>query len=766
MNKKNYEVLAPVGNYEMLDAAIKAGANAVYLGGKLFSARAFADNFSLEEIKEIVKLCHSNNIKVFITVNTLLHDYELNDAINYIIDLYNIDIDAVLVQDLGLLSLIKKYIPDLPVHASTQINIYNYYGAKLMKELGFSRVVLSRETPIEEIEYISKNVDIELEVFVHGSLCVATSGQCLMSSYIGGRSGNRGKCAQPCRREYIAYDSGKNTISKFTDYMSYLSPKDLCTIKNVNKLKELGVKSFKIEGRMKKPEYVYTVVKTYSNKLSGKDTDGKILDEVSNRGYTKGLLNHDYGKTFIEINRSKSKKGLVIGKIISEQSKRGIKFLEDTVKGDILLVETEKGKIIQLTLVDNYLKGQKLFNEYIYDSKINSEVRRASSMDIKKELANKSIDNIKKINFNFIATIDKKPVLYASYEDVKISVEHDQVVYKAINQPIGEDKIREQLSKLGNTNYELNLLNIEIDKDIFIPVKILNQMRRDAIAELDNILNTFNKRKYISNIDIEFEKLNKKNQESININLELINSYEIEENKYGDIYSNVLIEDGYYKFPRLATTKDLDKLYSKIYNSKIKGFVVNNLGDIQFLKDKNITGKIIGDIGLNILNSQSYVFLKKLGLDRLTLSTELNIEEINSIIKIIDNDFEIISYGYLTSMVMKNCPFSSIKNCIDDSKCSNCKFSKNMYLKNENNEYFLVNRYYNYSELYHSEKLNSIELIDKIDFMHGGNIRIIEFDGNLKEKLKSFNNVVNKGNKSRINENEEFTKGHFVKGID
>lgn len=766
MKDFNYEVLAPVGNYEMLEAAIKSGANAIYLGGKLFNARAFADNFTLENIKEIVKLCHSNNIKVFVTVNTLLHDYELEEAINYIIDLYNIDIDAVIIQDLGLLSLIKKFVPDLPVHASTQINIYNYYGVKIMKELGFSRVVLARETPIEEIKYITENIDIELEVFIHGSLCVATSGQCLMSSYIGGRSGNRGKCAQPCRREYSVADFEKNTIGKFEEYKSFLSPKDLCTIDNVEELRDLGVKSFKIEGRMKKPEYVYTVVSTYSNKLANNHINEKNLEEVSNRGYTKGLLNNDFGRSFIEIDRIRNKKGLIVGKIISDKNKIGIKFSENVFSGDILLVETIKGKVIQLTVVDDYSKGQVLFSDYIYDGKVNSDIRRASSIKIKEELKEKSIGDRKKVIFKFNAFVDSEPELFVKYKDIDVSVKHEQRVYKAVNQPISEEKIKEQLSKLGNTNYILEHIDVNMDKDIFIPVKILNQLRRDGILELDSILNNFHKREYITNVEVDFEVLDKEVQNKTNLNIEVINGKDNLNNKYGDIYSNIFNEDYYFKMPRLVTTKDLEKLYTDIKNKDIKGYLINNIGDLQFLRDKGLNGEIIGDIGLNVLNSKTYIFLKSLNIDRITLSTELNSREINELIPLIDNDFEIVVHGYLTSMVMRNCPFSSIKKCIDDSNCENCRYSKDIYLKNENNEYFLVNRFEKYSELYHNKILNSITVVDEIDFNKSGNIRIVEYN-EISNVAKDYFNKINRGINSKLNYDEnKYTKGHFVKGID
>ncbi len=764
MNKDKFEVLAPVGNDAMLSAAIKAGADAVYLGGKLFSARAFAENFTIDNIKDLVKKCHSNGVKVYITVNTLLHEYELEEALNYIIDLYNVDVDAVIIQDLGLLSLIKEHIPKLEVHASTQINIYNYYGAKMMKELGFKRVVLSRETTFEEIKYIAENVDIELEVFIHGSLCVATSGQCLMSSYIGGRSGNRGKCAQPCRKEYEVYNKSFERVS--TESKSYLSPKDLCTIDNINELRDLGVKSFKIEGRMKKPEYVYTVVDSYKKKLNDENTNLEKLDEVSNRGYTKGLIFHEYGNSFIETNRAKSKKGTVVGKIISNKNKRGIIFTKETLKGDILLIETEKGKIIQFTLKEDYSLGSTIYDEYIYDAKINSSVIRTSSIEIKEELLNKKIDSNKSIDFKFSAKLGETAKLFVFYKDINFLIESDNIILKAVNQPIHMDKVKEQLSKLGNTNYILNSISIEMEENLFIPIKILNKMRRDAVNLLDSSINNFNKREFLSYATVEFKDITKDSKNIVSVNSEIINGVDNIINEYGDIYSNKFLNDFeyYFKLPRLSMTEDLNNLKNNKNYKNVKGFLINNLGDISFIRENFPEKLIIGDIGLNVLNSKTYEVLRKLDISRITLSTELNIDEINEIINHIDDKFEIVAHGILTSMVLKNCPFSPLKGCKHDNYCNNCKYANDYYLKNDRDEYFLVNRYNGYSELYNSNKLYSYDIINKIDFNGSGSIRIINYKN--KESLEElyYNNINNKKIKKISFDN--YTKGHLEKGID
>ncbi|NMA57295.1 peptidase U32 family protein, partial [Clostridium cochlearium] len=281
---KKVELLAPAGSIDSLYAAVQSGADAVYLGGSKFSARAYASNFNEEIMRKAVDYCHIYGVKVYVTVNILLKEKELKEALEYIRYLYNIGVDALIIQDTGLFYLIKKYFPDFEIHASTQMTIHNIQGAKLLQEVGFERIVLARELSIEEIRNISNNLKVETEVFVHGALCICYSGQCLMSSLIGGRSGNRGRCAQPCRLPYTIVNNKNN--EKKSGYL--LSPKDVCTIENVEDFILSGAHSFKIEGRMKRPEYVAGVVKSYREVIDS-FYNGNIK-EIDYKLKTKNLL--------------------------------------------------------------------------------------------------------------------------------------------------------------------------------------------------------------------------------------------------------------------------------------------------------------------------------------------------------------------------------------------------------------------------------------------------------------------------------------------
>lgn len=280
----NTEILAPVGNMDMLYAGIAAGADAFYLALDDFGARAYAENFTIDNIEEVIDYIHYFDRKVFITMNTLIKDSEMDKAISYIEKLYQYGVDGILIQDIGFYTIIRDQMPGLDFHASTQMAVRDYHGARALMDLGFKRIVIARETPIEEIRKIAK-LPCEKEVFVHGSLCVSYSGECLMSSYFGQRSANRGRCAGPCRQKYQLINNGKVYGD---DY--YLNMKDLNVIDNLDSLLELGIDCLKIEGRMKSPEYVYNSVVAYKKKVNGKYYDSEKLRDISNRGYTKGFI--------------------------------------------------------------------------------------------------------------------------------------------------------------------------------------------------------------------------------------------------------------------------------------------------------------------------------------------------------------------------------------------------------------------------------------------------------------------------------------------
>ena len=364
---KKPELLAPAGNKDSLIAAVQAGADAVYLAGKLYGARSYAGNFSNEELIEALDYAHEYGVKIYVTINTLVYEAEVDNFIEYVRFLYESGVDAVIIQDIGMFDLIHQLFPNLEIHISTQMHIHNLEGVKLSEELGASRVVLARETPIELVKHIKNNTNLEIEIFIHGALCISYSGQCLMSSLIGGRSGNRGTCAQCCRMPYNLYCDGQKINTD--NYL--LSTKDLNTLDYIGELIDIGVDSLKIEGRMKRPEYVYYVVSLYrkaiDNYINNKKTgitnkDIYDLKKIFNRKFTKGFLFGENNDNFVNSFRP-NHQGVEVGKVIKiNDNNISIKLNDDLncQDGIRILGNPDIGTTIQVM----YKDGKKIINGY------------------------------------------------------------------------------------------------------------------------------------------------------------------------------------------------------------------------------------------------------------------------------------------------------------------------------------------------------------------------------------------------------------------
>lgn len=499
---KKIELLAPVGSFDSLKAAVQNGANAVYLGGKDFSARASANNFDRNELIEAVKYCHIRGVQVFITVNTLIKQYEIDDFVEYVKFLYDIDIDALIVQDIGMARLIKELLPDFELHASTQMVAHSIEDVKYLQSVGFDRVVLARELNVDEIKWICENTTVDIEVFVHGALCVCYSGQCLMSSMIGNRSGNRGRCAQPCRQKYELIDINTGeVVNSNGDYL--LSPRDLSTIEDLDKIIEAGVLSLKIEGRMKKPEYVATVVSGYREAINEFINKNKIdiseeiinnLYTIFNRKFTKGYILGEVGKDIMNSDRPNNQ-GLYVGKVLdhNRKTKRLRVILENTLKkGDgINLGGGTIGRIIkdgEITTIGH--KGDLIELDFIGEAKRNQLIFKTSDSELMDKVQSTFQQDKELIKTNINAKVSiklgKKPVLSISdFCGNKAVIEGEKAAEKAIKVALSEEKIETQIQKLGNTPYKLKDIEIDLDEGVSMPISILNQMRRDCIELLD-----------------------------------------------------------------------------------------------------------------------------------------------------------------------------------------------------------------------------------------------------------------------------------------
>ena len=655
---KKPELLAPVGNIDSLKAAVNAGCDAVYLSGKLYGARSYAGNFDDEELISAIKYCHLYGVKVYVTINTLIYDAEVEGFIKYVDFLHKNGVDAVIIQDLGMFDLLHKLYPNLELHASTQMHIHNLSGTKFMEEMGASRVVLARETPIELINEIKKNTNVELEIFIHGALCISYSGQCLMSSLIGGRSGNRGTCAQCCRQSYSLIEND-NIIYK-NKYL--LSTRDLNSLDNIGKLIDIGIDSLKIEGRMKRPEYVFYVVSLYrkaidsylkNNKVIITDEEINNLKKIFNREFTKGFLFNDLNKNIVNSYRP-NHLGVEIGKVV-EQGKEYIKVKlidELNVQDGIRIIDKEDyGMNIQTLFINNKKvssakKGDIVTIKFDKKVSINSKVVKTTDKLLMDNIDNNIKNNSRKviINIKLNCTLDKK--IKASITDGNnyVKLESEYIVQPSLNKPTTKEDIIKQITKLGDTIYEIDNLSIECDENIFIPVKILNDLRRCLVEKLNEkrlIIKQYIKSEYNINVP-NFDR----NQLKV---LELRNNYKIDNN-----YDEIIVPfDCNLDSPKCR--KKLLRVNEHPFKMD-KRIMIGELGSLYLNKDNK---DILTDFSLNVTNSYTVAFLHSIGVNRITLSVEMNEYQIKRLIEKYTNRYnklpnlEVIVSGYLESMILK-----------------------------------------------------------------------------------------------------------------
>lgn len=487
-------IVAPAGNYEKLEAAIKAGANEVYFGLKGFGARRNNENLGIKEILEGIDYAHSRGIKTLITLNTVMKDVEVDAAYRNISKIYEHGLDAVIVQDLGFMSFLKENFPKLALHGSTQMTVANHVEANKLKELGLSRVVLAREMSFEEIRSIREKTDIELEIFVSGSMCISYSGNCYISSFIGGRSGNRGLCAYSCRKKFEDEEGNK---------AYFLSPNDqLLQTEEINKLKDIGINAIKVEGRKKSSEYVYETVSYYDNILKGKPRPTESY-KLFNRGYSKGyfyldnkLMNFKYSSNF----------GYFLGARIGESNNfriddelilgDGIQFVDsdfEKISGEYVNRITVNGKKVQKADKDDIVSVGKLpeKTKYIYKN-------------YSKEINDRIIHNIK-ISKRFAAVdgeitaikgreiILKFSIYNLKNEKIEV-IKKGKIIEENAKKTITHEQIAEKLGELGETTFELNNLKIDYDGVSFIPFSELKSLKRECIAELqEKLINSYRK---------------------------------------------------------------------------------------------------------------------------------------------------------------------------------------------------------------------------------------------------------------------------------
>lgn len=633
-------IVAPAGNYEKLEAAIKAGANEVYFGLKGFGARRNNENLGIKEILEGIDYAHSRGIKTLITLNTVMKDVEVDAAYRNISKIYEHGLDAVIVQDLGFMSFLKENFPKLALHGSTQMTVANHVEANKLKELGLSRVVLAREMSFEEIRSIREKTDIELEIFVSGSMCISYSGNCYISSFIGGRSGNRGLCAYSCRKKFEDEEGNK---------AYFLSPNDqLLQTEEINKLKDIGINAIKVEGRKKSSEYVYETVSYYDNILKGKPRPTESY-KLFNRGYSKGyfyldnkLMNFKYSSNF----------GYFLGARIGESNNfriddelilgDGIQFVDsdfEKISGEYVNRITVNGKKVQKADKDDIVSVGKLpeKTKYIYKN-------------YSKEINDRIIHNIK-ISKRFAAVdgeitaikgreiILKFSIYNLKNEKIEV-IKKGKIIEENAKKPITHEQIAEKLGELGDTTFELNNLKIDYDGVSFIPFSELKSLKRECIAELqEKLINSYRK-------NIEEKKVKIFNNKG---KTEPIFSALVSNSEQEAACREAGIEKIYHKQYDVAKEKNLHRT-DKI---KIGTNLASNLYQVIMGEKNGIKGQSL-DWNLNVFNNYTLdLFSRFSNLETVFLSPEMSYKQL----KMIKSDkvkIGMVIYGYLKGMYIEH----------------------------------------------------------------------------------------------------------------
>ena len=735
------ELLAPAGSYEGLQAVVKAGADAVYIGGSMFGARAYANNPQQDEMLEAIDYAHIHGKQIYLTVNTLLKNKELYGQLyDYLAPYYQQGIDAVIVQDLGVLSFLKKEFPNLSIHASTQMAVTGARGAELLKEAGVSRIVTARELSLKGIYEIYQKTGMEIESFVHGALCYCYSGMCLFSSMLGGRSGNRGRCAQPCRLPYTAYKDKQQISREGQSYL--LSPKDMCTIDILPEILQAGVYSLKIEGRMKRPEYAAGVTSIYRKYLDLYEKNPKnyevtaedkqmLLDLYQRDGFNQGYYHSHNGKEMIAVVNQK-----------------------------------EQNKKQKITGKRNEVLFEQLKKEYL---------------DTKKQ---------EKINGNFILFANSPAILDLDFQDIHVQV-MGETVEEAVKQPLSADRVEKQMRKTGQTPFVFDTLEIMTDEAGFLPMQSINELRRQGLEELQKEI----LKKYRRELPERTQKNRVKNSETSEkmpvfyASVETREQLEavLEEKDIQGVYCHISMFDKkqlwkeafetmyqvhkrekefYLALPymlRDGQLMDMEQEFLKMAE-QCEGFLVRNLEELGYLSKLGLLEKAVTDYSVYTFNDNAKNTLDEWGVMRTTVPLELNGKEIHAR----DNEkSEMIIYGYYPMMISAQCIKKTCGKC--DKKSGFVK------LKDRYGKYFLTKTFcdFCYNVIYNSVPTGFLEEAQQI-LGEGFESLRLNFTSETKEEVKNLLDTfigiygLKKKNVKKKNPKEmpEFTKGHFKRGVE
>lgn len=822
--KRTIEILAPAGSYEGMRAAMNAGCDAVYIGGNSFGARAYANNLGEETLLKAIDEAHVRDKKLYLTVNTLLKEKErTKELYRFLEKFYLQGLDAVIVQDMGVLHFIHENFPELPIHASTQTTLTMAQGANLLKPYGVTRLVTARELSFREIKAIRDNTELEIETFVHGALCYCYSGQCLMSSMIGGRSGNRGRCAQPCRMPYQFLSGNKKLSTEQEKYL--LSPKDINTLAYIPEMVEAGIDSFKIEGRMKRPEYAALVASMYRTYLDRYLENGKEhydeflqsdnfhkdmlkLQDVYNRGgFSEGYGKTYHGKNMMSLYRP-NHSGVYVGEVTGIKGTAvTISLTQEVNAQDILEIRHKEEEGYEFTVKDAHDKGETLTTNvgrrqdqktgkdgkdkyYNPGIKLGDQVYRTKNNLLLSELEEQYLSRDKQLGIQgkLYAKQGERLALTLMYEDIQVTA-YQELVQEALKQPMTREKLIAPIEKTGDTFYSFHSLIVDMGENIFVPVAWLNEIRREAIRLLMEVVVDQYRRKPAKAMNEDksveesegaltpgiFVVCQKKEQLEQALLQEEVCSVAVDFDRI-DLNSirefagrsKELSKEFYLSLPhicRLSQYNRLKKDFDEIIdNNAITGFIIKNFDEIellQSLRDNIKNKKLIANYNMYTYNTEAKAFFKKLGIKHYTAPVELNYQELKGL-GIGDSD--LIVYGYQPVMVSAQCLFESTVGC------KKCKEGNEGNLVDRLGKSFFVQANCDgcYNIIYNGQALSLLKYSQEVKDLKPRNIRLdftFETAGEVQKILSAFISEFYQKDKG-LTLISDYTTGHFKRGVE
>ena len=814
MSQKGFimELLAPAGTMENFMAALESGADAIYLGGKVFNARAHAANFGIDELREAVRLAHILDVSVYVTVNILIGDTELKDLEQYIKDLDSIGVDAIIVQDLAVAEIAKRVAPNIHLHGSTQMTAATLDAVRFYESLGFTRVVLARELSLKEIQHICKHCKAEIEVFVHGALCVCYSGQCLMSSFIGGRSGNRGACAQPCRLPYELLDSkGESVLPKHEAYL--LSPKDLNYSEHMNELVAAGVTSFKVEGRMKKVSYVRQVIGTYREILdeaSIHENQRKALASGFNRGFSTAYLEDTVGRQMMTV-VAPNHQGKPIGESYTKKGEVYLSLTEPIEQGSLVKILQSNGSVTYYTVDDEWTcvsdtmykgrpaEGLAVGQLYLASTPKNTKSRGLQEFTRKYDMSvYLSVGSNGETNYTELTAILDS--------GLSVTVTNEYVPAIANKVPTSLEKVTEQLGRLGNTLFRLSYVDIP-DGPYMWPASVLNALRRDAVTALETALITHHVESWqalqvTGDVDYDFKVQHELSYDTCPMISARVDEIEgVKAAIAGGAQKIVFGGDRLSRTPyalsiydevaRLCAQSDVICTFAtprvvkddevEAYTHTLEAIVQAHPDSISihvpqallWLRELGYTGAIEADTGLNIFNTPTLHFWEQLHISCVNPSQELTLKQITELAKHSHVPIETMIHGYTEMMISEYCAIASFVGTGSKVNCPMPCIKESYSLKDRKGEIFPI-RTDPYCRM-HIMNSHEMDMRAYVPMLLQKGISILRIDGRhmkpnyvqdiVSQYVSIANGTIDAPPKKVDSQGESITRGHYFRGI-